>query len=47
MGTFNVTIEIGDLNGQRFTEMEALVDTGATATMVAASRACRNWHYTH
>ena len=37
MGTFNVTIEIGDLNGQRFTEMEALVDTGATATMVAAS----------
>ena len=37
MGTFSVTIEIGDLNGQRFEAMEALVDTGATATMVAAS----------
>ena len=37
MGTFSVTIEVGDLHGQRFEEMEALVDTGATATMVAAS----------
>ncbi len=37
MGPFSVTIEIGDLYGQRFEEMEALVDTGATATMVAAS----------
>ncbi len=37
MGTFSVTIEVGDLHGQRFQEMEALVDTGATATMVAAS----------
>ena len=37
MGTFSVTVEIGDLHGQRFQEMEALVDTGATATMVAAS----------
>ena len=37
MGTLSVTIEIGDLHGQRFEEMEALVDTGATATMVAAS----------
>ena len=37
MGTFSVTIEVGDLHGQRFEEMEALVDTGATATMVASS----------
>ncbi len=37
MGTFTVNIELGDLRGQRFEEMEALVDTGATATMVAAS----------
>ena len=37
MGTFSVTIEIGDLNGRRFEAMEALVDTGATATMIAAS----------
>lgn len=36
MGTFSVTIEVGDLHGQRFQAMEALVDTGATATMVAA-----------
>ena len=37
MGAFSVTIEIGEQQGQRFEEMEALVDTGATATMVAAS----------
>ena len=37
MGTFSVTIEVGDLRGQRFQEMEALVDTGATATMIAVS----------
>ncbi len=37
MGTFSVMIEIGDLQCQRFEAIEALVDTGATATMVAAS----------
>ena len=37
MGTFSVVIEVGDLQGQRFEEMEALVDTGATATVLPAS----------
>ena len=34
MGTFRITVEIGDQSGQRFQEMEALVDTGATFTKV-------------
>ena len=29
MGTFSITIEVGDLEGRRFESMEALVDTGA------------------
>lgn len=37
MGTFHVTIEIGDPAGERFEEVEALVDTGATYTSVPAS----------
>ena len=37
MGTFSVSIEIGDIEGQRFEEMEALVDTGATATVLPTS----------
>ncbi len=37
MGTFSVTIEVGDIQGHRFEEMEALVDTGATATVLPAS----------
>jgi clan AA aspartic protease len=37
VGTFNVTIEIGDPQGQRFEEVEALVDTGATLTSAPAS----------
>ena len=37
MGTFSVTIEVGGLEGQRFEELEALVDTGATTTVVPAS----------
>ena len=37
MGTFGVTIEIGDPQGQRFEAMNALVDTGATYTVVPAS----------
>ena len=34
MGTFNVTIRIGDLGGTRFEEVEAMADTGATTTVV-------------
>ena len=34
MGTFRITIEIGDQNGQRFQELEALEDTVATFTRV-------------
>ncbi len=34
MGTFTVPIQIGDLSGQRFVDMEALVDTGATYTSI-------------
>ena len=34
MGTFQIKVEIGDQNGQRFQELEALVDTGATFTKV-------------
>lgn len=34
--TFNVTIDIGDPSGQRFEALEALVDTGATYTVVPA-----------
>ena len=34
MEIFQTTIEIGDQSGQRFQELEALVDTGATFTKV-------------
>ena len=34
MGTFSVPIEIGDVRGERFEAMSALVDTGATTTVV-------------
>ena len=37
MGTFSVKIEVGPLDGARYAEIEALVDTGATATMIPAS----------
>ena len=37
MGTFVVEIEVGDLGGSRFETVEALVDTGATYTMLPAS----------
>ena len=37
MGTFSVTIEIGDQQGQRFEQIETLVDTGAVTTMVPGS----------
>ena len=34
MGTFTVSIQVGDLSGQQFVDMEALVDTGSTYTSV-------------
>ena len=34
MGTFPVTIEVGDPRGERFEPVEALVDTGASFTWV-------------
>lgn len=37
MGTFKVTIEIGNPQGQQFEQVEALVDTGATLTTMPAS----------
>lgn len=37
MGTFRVSMEIGDPAGQRYETIEALVDTGATYTTVSAS----------
>ena len=37
MGTFQITFEIGDQSGQRFQELEVLVDTGATFTKVPRS----------
>ena len=37
MGTFRHTIEIGDPEGQRFESVEALVDTGASYSMVPSS----------
>lgn len=37
MGTFSVTIGIGDLGGQQFSELEAMVDTGATTTVIPSS----------
>lgn len=30
MGTFSVSIEVGDLEGRRYETLDALVDTGAT-----------------
>jgi clan AA aspartic protease len=34
MGTFNVAIEVGALEGQHFRSMDALVDTGSTLTSI-------------
>jgi len=34
---FSVAIEIGDLGGDNFEELEALVDTGATTTVIPGS----------
>ena len=37
MGTFRVAIEIGDPQGERYEQVQALVDTGATYTTAPAS----------
>ena len=37
MGTFTVSIRIGDLQRRNVVELDALVDTGATTTVVPAS----------
>ena len=37
MGTFTVSIQVGDLAGQQFVDVEALVDTGATYTSIPRS----------
>lgn len=36
MGTFHVTIEIGDIQGQIWEAIEALVDTGSTYTRISS-----------
>lgn len=37
MGTFSVPMRVGDPQGQRFEDVEALVDTGSTLTIMPAS----------
>ena len=37
MGTFSVKIQVGDLDGRRSEEMDALVDADAMMTMIPAS----------
>ena len=37
MGTFSVTIEVGDPQGQVYETVEALVDTGASYTMLPSA----------
>ena len=37
MGTLTVQIEIGDPRGEKFEDVAALVDTGATTTVVPGS----------
>ena len=37
MGTFSIPVQVGDLNGRQFVEVEAMVDTGASDTMVPRS----------
>ena len=37
MGTFDVAIQVADFDGEHFEEMQALVDTGATFTVVPQS----------
>ena len=37
MGTFTVSLQVGDLGRQQFIEVQALVDTGATYTVLPQS----------
>lgn len=37
MGIFNVTIQIGNLNGEHLQDVEVMVDTGATTTVIPRS----------
>ena len=37
MSTFSVTVKIGPIDGARYAEVDALVDTGATTTVIPAS----------
>ena len=37
MGIFSVPIEVGSLEGHTFTELDAMVDTGAVTTMIPRS----------
>jgi clan AA aspartic protease len=37
MGTFNITIQIANLEGEYFEDIEVMVDTGATTTVVPRS----------
>ena len=37
MDTFNVTIQIGNLNSERFEDVEVTVDTGAVTTVIPRS----------
>ena len=37
MGTFHITLAVGDPPGESYVPVEALVDTGATYTMLPAS----------
>ena len=37
MGTFHITLAVGDPQGESYVPVEALVDTGATYTMLPAS----------
>ena len=34
MGTFNITIQIANLNGEHFEDVEAMADTGAVTTII-------------
>ena len=37
MATFDVTIQIGNLNGERYEDVEVMVDTGAVTTVIPRS----------
>ncbi len=34
MGTFSITIQVGNLNGEHFEDVEVMVDTGAITTVI-------------